>query len=148
MHFVTGGAFNGKSNWVKSYYQQNEDRMYWISAYQNDRLPDTFEGITLDCLVLDGIEQWVLSLLDQEDAAEVRQKWRILLEKWKMWERTHKGKSVTMIGSDITKGIVPVEAKDRQWRDVTGRIFQDTVSMSDRVDLVWYGIHQTIKEGE
>jgi adenosylcobinamide kinase / adenosylcobinamide-phosphate guanylyltransferase len=148
MHFVTGGAFNGKSNWVKHYYQQEENRIYWISAYQNDGLPDTLEGITEDIIVLEGIEQWVRSLLGQEGATDVRKRWRILLEKWRMWERDHKGKSVTIIGSDITKGIVPVSAEEREWRDVTGRIFQDTVSISNRVDIIWYGIHQTMKEGE
>ena len=46
MQFVTGGAFNGKSSWVRAYNQINEDNSSWFSAYRQDILPvslDHFE---------------------------------------------------------------------------------------------------------
>ena len=52
---------------------------------------------------------------------------------------------VILIGTDITKGIVPIEAENRVWRDVTGRVYQDTVSICNRVDLIWYGINKRLK---
>ena len=55
------------------------------------------------------------------------------------------GRMVILIGSDITKGIVPIEAENRVWRDVTGRVYQDTVSICNRVDLIWYGINKRLK---
>ena len=35
----------------------------------------------------------------------------VLLEKWQMWERAKQGRKVILIGSDITKGIVPIEVR-------------------------------------
>ena len=79
------------------------------------------------------------------DAEGVLGKWHALLEKWLMWERAEQGRMVILIGSDITKGIVPSEAENRVWRDVTGRVFQDTASICERVDLIWYGINKRLK---
>lgn len=50
-----------------------------------------------------------------------------------------------LIGSDISKGIVPMAAEDRWWRDTTGWVYQDLVSAAERVDVIWYGISQKLK---
>ena len=42
MYFVTGGAFNGKSKWVKAYHQITSDNCSWFSAYQLDPFPQSF----------------------------------------------------------------------------------------------------------
>ena len=52
---------------------------------------------------------------------------------------------IIVIGTDITKGIVPIEKENRVWRDLTGRVFQDTASICERVDLIWYGISKRLK---
>jgi adenosylcobinamide kinase / adenosylcobinamide-phosphate guanylyltransferase len=148
VHFVTGGAFNGKSAWVKAYNGLNDDNCYWISIYRESSLPKDLEEVECPIVVLEGIELWVKELLTEFDSKTVRDFWGQLLEKWLLWERVSQGRKVILIGSDITKGIVPAEAADREWRDVTGRVFQDTVSLSERVDLIWYGINKTIKRGK
>jgi adenosylcobinamide kinase/adenosylcobinamide-phosphate guanylyltransferase len=145
MHFVTGGAFNGKSNWVRTYNPVITRDAYWFSAYFKDELPEHVDQFREDCIILEGIEQWIKELLQEVDAAKARQKWRLLLEQWQKWETNDKGRTVILIASDITKGIVPTKAEDREWRDVTGRVFQDTVAICDRVDLIWYGINTRIK---
>ena len=145
MHFVTGGAFNGKSDWVKAYIQGNEINCHWISSYRQDECPARLEYLGENVVVLEGIEQWIKGLLTGLNAGEVRKKWRGLLETWLMWERSHQGRSVILIGSDVTKGIVPTEAEDRLWRDVTGWTFQDTTTVCERVDLIWYGINNRLK---
>lgn len=145
MHFVTGGAFNGKSNWVRTYNPVIKRDAYWFSAYFKDELPEHVDQFREDCIILEGIEQWIKELLQEVDAVEARQKWRLLLKQWQKWEKNDKGRTVILIASDITKGIVPTKAKDREWRDVTGRVFQDTAAICDRVDLIWYGINTRIK---
>lgn len=145
MHFVTGGAFNGKSKWVKAYNGINEENSLWITAYRQEDLPDSLESSNKGMVVLEGLELWVKELLNDHDERSVREKWRVLLEKWQLWEKNQPGRKVILIGADITKGIVPATLEERMWRDVTGRIFQDSAAASERVDLIWYGINQKLK---
>ena len=57
-------------------------------------------------------------------------------------------RKLVVIGSDITKGIVPVEKENRLWRDVTGWAYQDLAAQADKIDIIWYGCNQTIKQTE
>ena len=145
MQFVTGGAFNGKSNWVKAYNGINGGSASWISAYRKETLPLSLDSVDKNVVVIEGIEQWIKESLADFEAEVVRGKWQALLEKWQVWERAKQGRVVILIGSDLTKGIVPIEAENRMWRDVTGRVFQDMVSVCDRVDLIWYGLNKRLK---
>lgn len=146
MHFVTGGAFNGKSSWVKSYYHiEAEAEDNWFSGCRGDELPRDLHSAAGFIVVLEGIEQWVKELLMKHDAESVRNIWRQSLETWIRWEREKQGRVVCLIGSDITKGIVPASIEEREWRDTAGRVFQDTAAVCERVDLVWYGIGQRLK---
>ncbi len=145
MQFVTGGAFNGKSDWVRAYNQMNGGSTSWISAYHQSLLPLSLDHLDENVVVIEGIEQWIKELLIEFEAEAVREKWQALLEKWQIWENADQGRMVILIGSDITKGIVPIESENRVWRDVTGRVYQDTVSICNRVDLIWYGINKRLK---
>ena len=145
MQFVTGGAFNGKSSWVRAYHQINRESASWISAYRKAPLPLSLDHVDENVVVIEGIEQWVKELLTEFEAEVVQEKWQALMEKWQDWERAKLGRLVILIGSDLTKGIVPIEAEHRVWRDVTGRIFQYTVSVCEYVELIWYGINKRLK---
>lgn len=142
MHFITGGAYNGKSKWAKQFYGLNNECL-WLSGYQNDQLDlGDFQG---DIVVLQGLDAWIGQDVDSMDAGSIRKKWKGILENWRIWEKEKDGRTCIVIGSDITKGIVPMEAQNRQWRDACGWVFQDVVSISMRVDIIWYGINQQIK---
>lgn len=136
MHFVTGGAFNGKSAWVKSHYQN--EQMEWISAYEAETIP---ERLNAEFVVLEGVELWIKTLIDDQ----FREIWRKQLDGWKTWEQENEVRQLILIGTDITKGIVPVDARDREWRDAVGWAFQDVAACADRVDLVWYGLNKRLK---
>ncbi|MFB6467366.1 bifunctional adenosylcobinamide kinase/adenosylcobinamide-phosphate guanylyltransferase [Cytobacillus sp. Hz8] len=143
MHFVTGGSFNGKKSWVKNKYQNQS--CYWLNFYKKDpfSLPD--ENNQASVLVLEGVEAWIKSLIEQYNEQECRQRWRKILEKLQIWKEGSPDRQVVFIGADISKGIVPMDKKDRLWRDVTGWCYQDLAAKADRIDLIWYGINQTIK---
>ncbi len=144
MHFVTGGAFNGKSNWVKDFYQLEDTPHLWLSAYRGAELPAGIgEWEKKDVVVLEGIELWLKSMSGR--SLDVREQWQTFLQAWKSWERGAEGRMLILIGSDITKGIVPIDAEERKWRDAAGWAFQDTAAAADQVDLVWYGIRQKLK---
>lgn len=143
MHFVTGGSFNGKKSWVKEFYHNRE--FYWLSSYNGGLPPGELSVIKAGVLVFEGIEGWIKELTHQYNAEECRKRWEEQLVACRKWEESSPNREVVFIGVDITKGIVPIDKKERIWRDVTGWCYQDLAKSADRVDLVWYGINQRIK---
>ncbi|EKN65721.1 hypothetical protein BABA_19051 [Neobacillus bataviensis LMG 21833] len=144
MHFITGGAFNGKRAWVKrNFYVERQEQ--WLSAYNCFPLPFELPENNHAEVVLEGIELWLKELTKQYEVDRCREIWNRCLDTWISWEKAEAGRKLIVIGTDITKGIVPVEKENRVWRDVTGWAYQDLAAKSDKVDVVWYGINQTIK---
>ncbi|MEH7355663.1 bifunctional adenosylcobinamide kinase/adenosylcobinamide-phosphate guanylyltransferase [Neobacillus drentensis] len=144
MHFITGGAFNGKRAWVKKLYRVNRHD-YWLSAYDNCPLPINFKDIDQDVIILEGVELWLKDLTKKYDSKQSRIIWNSCLENWLTWEKARVNRKLIVIGTDITKGIVPLEKENRVWRDVTGWAYQDIAAKSEKVDVIWYGLNQNIK---
>jgi adenosyl cobinamide kinase/adenosyl cobinamide phosphate guanylyltransferase len=130
---------------VKNRHPQSE----WHSAYEGDRLvPDSFT-LQSRVLVLEGLEEWIKQCISDRKPEEFRSNWRNILREWQQWEQMDSGRHVIFIGTDITKGIVPMEKENRIWRDMTGWVYQDLAACCERVDVIWYGLNQTIKgDGE
>ncbi len=135
MHFVTGGAFNGKRKWVITRYPDGK----WVSAYKGEALVEDLNALHAATVVLEGLEAWVKEL------SFSREKWRSIISGWRKWEQQAPARQVIVIGTDISKGIVPIEKENRSWRDQTGWVYQDMVVACERVDMIWYGINQRIK---
>jgi adenosylcobinamide kinase/adenosylcobinamide-phosphate guanylyltransferase len=147
LHFVTGGAFNGKRAWVKKMYMVHDaDR--WVSAYEHSPLPEDVKDMDQDLLVLEGIEMWVKNVLQTYDPNRCQETFKNCLENWLTWEEVKQNRKLVVIGTDINKGIVPLEKENRFWRDITGWVYQDLAAKADRVDVIWYGMNQTIKGGD
>lgn len=146
LHFVMGGACNGKAEWVRIHYDECQyPRESWIKAYECSYYDSISEDSTDSLVVIEGIEYWIRELSLQYESDAVRRIWKEALLKWDRWEKEGWRRKVVIIGSDITRGIVPVEKLDRKWRDDAGWAFQDTVQLCDRVDHIWYGMGQRIK---
>ncbi|MGD6902887.1 bifunctional adenosylcobinamide kinase/adenosylcobinamide-phosphate guanylyltransferase [Bacillus infantis] len=142
MHFIIGGSFNGKAAWVTRQY--TEEKASWHSAYKGERLPEAADAAT-DCVILEGIEQWIREDIKRMDKDPARALWKERLDDWLRWEAGVQERKLVLIGTDITKGIVPMEKEDRDWRDASGWIFQDAAAAAERVDLIWYGISRKLK---
>lgn len=145
MHFITGGAFNGKRVWVIKHYEA-EGKIFWLSAYKGEPIPQEINDNGNDIVILEGIEIWIKKLIDQNDAIETLKVWNQWLEDWMQWEAAKKNRKLVVIGTDISKGIVPMERENRLWRDTTGWVYQKIASKAEKVDIIWYGLNQTIKE--
>lgn len=144
MHFVTGGYFNGKRNWVKENYTADQ----WISAYNNAALIEDDSLFSGSTVVLEGLEQWTKNLSEKMVLDEARVYLSLIFDRWLQWEKEDACRRLIIIGTDISKGIVPMEKADRNWRDLTGWVYQDLVTRCSRVDIIWYGLPQTIKGGD
>ncbi|WP_100330352.1 bifunctional adenosylcobinamide kinase/adenosylcobinamide-phosphate guanylyltransferase [Bacillus xiapuensis] len=142
MHLITGGAFNGKKKWVIAAYQLDAIPHLWHSFYKEGKLPEWTE----DTVILEGMERYVRRLLDGEDTPDaVRSCWKAELESWVAWESQRSERRLILIGTDITKGIVPANAFDRKWRDAAGWCFQEAAAQAERVISIWYGLPQRLK---
>lgn len=145
MHFVTGGAFNGKAKWVREYYQLANTPYCWISGYKSESLPETVDDVQKPIIILEGIEMWLKELAGRYAIAEAREHWKSLLAGWLIWEANEQQRKIILIGNDLNKGIVPIHAEERKWRDLTGWAYQDAVKACEHADIIWYGIRQCLK---
>lgn len=141
MHVVIGGAYHGKSAWVKEFYHLDNSAT-WISAYDHHPCPDDITSPS-NIVILEGVEEWIRQAL-KEDTFD-RHDGRRLMNRWLTWEQENNERQLIVIGADISKGIVPIEREHREWRDVTGWFYQDLVLHCKRFDMIWYGIHKRLK---
>jgi adenosyl cobinamide kinase/adenosyl cobinamide phosphate guanylyltransferase len=147
MHFITGGAYNGKRNWVKHAYHLTAMEHAWFSAYKNDAsflFDPKCEYPSI--VVLEGMEKWIRQQLSvKSDPDQLQAVFQETLNNWIHWENRVADRRLIIIGTDITKGIVPAEQKDRVHRDVTGRLYQYLAGKSSRMYIIWYGISENVK---
>jgi adenosyl cobinamide kinase/adenosyl cobinamide phosphate guanylyltransferase len=145
MHVITGGAYNGKADWVKQTYELNKTSHTWISAYEKDPCPFDLTNYDTPFIVLEGVEQWILQMIEEKDSNFTRDDGRILIKGWRSWEERDPVHQLIVIGTDISKGIVPIKQVHRMWRDITGWFYQDLVKECELFDVVWYGINNQLK---
>lgn len=143
MHFVTGGIYNGKAKWVREQFQVT-DKTIWLSAYRDHDLPENMDPHSKR-IILEGIELWIKQDTQQLNAADIRASWKLRINGFLNWEKENEDRHLIIIGNDLSKGIVPIEASDRTWRDACGWVYQDLAERADRVELIWYGINQQLK---
>ncbi|HLR72156.1 MAG TPA: bifunctional adenosylcobinamide kinase/adenosylcobinamide-phosphate guanylyltransferase [Pseudogracilibacillus sp.] len=149
MHFVTGGAYNGKKKWVNRLYNNNKaDDIRWIEAGKKNIWPDLNKTIK-NILVLNNFEQWIWTWLQEfPDMESIRDFGYEKILELVTWEKKSKMHQVVVIGNDMSKGVVPMDKKLRDWRDVTGWIYQDIINLANEVDLIWYGVSTKLKGRE
>lgn len=142
MHFVTGGAFNGKAKWVKKTYGVTREDAAWFSGYESEDFHIDFSTHSL--IVIEGLENFVRQVI-RENHSDPRERLEKHLKTWVAWEKEANGCQLVLIGTDIGKGIVPMNKEDRMWRDYTGWFYQDITMMADQVDIIWYGLSHQLK---
>ncbi|TRM12093.1 hypothetical protein FH966_10590 [Lentibacillus cibarius] len=147
MHFITGGAFNGKRKWVKRNYAM--DQCVWLTAYEADSLTMPPNADIPSVVVLEGLEEEIHTRINPVLSPDtIRQDVMNQIDPWLAWEAADSHRRLVIIGTDISKGIVPMGKRDRLWRDVTGWVYQDLVERAERADVIWYGMEQTIKRND
>src|SRR5690625_3789051 len=138
MHLVIGGAYNGKANWVKEQYGFKDNQLItWISFYNGDFLKTNLSTYKTNYIVLQGLEKLVLYYMHHYELKDVEDCLTHLIHHTFLpFVKDGREHRLILIGTDITKGIVPVESTMRNWRDITGRFYQELVTYSNQVDLV------------
>lgn len=139
MHFVIGGAYNGKRKWVESQLNQ--------VSYQELSEPGEKIDSGANTILFIELENWILKQFGR-DSDEVVLVWKQEVDRLIEWENGHPARHVVIIGTDQSKGIVPVEKEQRFTRDVLGWCHQYSALKAERVTRVWYGVAEELKTKE
>nr|WP_285228742.1 bifunctional adenosylcobinamide kinase/adenosylcobinamide-phosphate guanylyltransferase [Planococcus sp. ISL-109] len=87
--------------------------------------------------IIAGVEQWIRKQLEERQSEQA-----ILAAVQQLVDSP--GERIWIL-TDISRGIVPLDPLERQWRDVTGRTYQYLFKQARHITRIWYGIPQTIK---
>src|SRR5690625_5175525 len=146
MHFITGGAFNGKKTWVKNHYKLETLEYLWLSAYKNDSLVKTADSKHPPIVILEGMEKWISNnVTSNKTTASILIELQDRLNSWIKWEKQSEQHRLLIIGTDISKEIVPTEQQDRHWQVIHRWMYQYKPNQSSHMDVIWYRINQRIK---
>ena len=126
MIFVTGGCFQGKQQWVLQNCQVQPFRVAdgavcSMEAIKSAGVLDHFHLL---------VRRWMQSGKIPADETE-----KILSD----------NPDIVIITDEIGNGIVPLDVKEREWREVHGRICCQLAGRADAVFRVIAGIGQKIK---
>ena len=145
MHFITGGSFHGKKSWTVNYAKEHgliEGKVLRLFDEKEMNIVNDEKDFFY---MIEGLEWMIKNRLQEETLEQTINYIEKQVEALLQWEREEKNRFVFIIGSDITKGIVPIDKEDRLWRDGTGLIFQRIAATADRVDVIWYGLNERLK---
>ncbi|WP_158735292.1 bifunctional adenosylcobinamide kinase/adenosylcobinamide-phosphate guanylyltransferase [Alteribacillus sp. YIM 98480] len=145
MYFITGGAFNGKKRWVltKYSYDVNDDCKWYHCYTEKNKYIMTLPYSKESTLVIEGIEKSLEEYLKNGHGTAKDFYDRYLL-KLLTWEQQDEKRKLIIIGTDMTKGIVPIDKDVRHFRDELGRLYQKLVQMADDTIIVWFGLGQSL----
>lgn len=129
MVLITGGAWQGKTDFAKKFLLEKEDRRLKIvdgsqAAEEDWRQVDLFTDFHL----------WVARLLRED--RDVYEAVNRMMEE---------NPSITVTVNELGCGIVPVDAFDRKWRETTGRVCCLLAQKSTEVYRVTCGVATKIK---
>jgi len=163
MIFILGGKYQGKTAYARHAYGQTkvvfdfarqavaaQDSVPHESETENNLSMKVHEQeiignrkqIDYECMlqsaeIITNLQEGVRQLIDQGICPQTFFR-----------NNMDKLKDKVIIGTEIGCGIVPVEEKDRYWRDETGRVYQLLAEHAEKVERVWAGIPMTIKNNQ
>lgn len=124
MHVFIGGAYNGKTDYVRRWIG-DQDACFCTMETTATAKPG-------ERLVVTDLHDWLL----RTDLTEVQASQAV---------RDISGPDTIFILTEIGRGIVPMEAGQRELRDRCGRLYQQLFAEATTITRIWYGIPHTIK---
>lgn len=124
MILVIGGAYQGKRDFAKKTFGIPEEQVYTCSGREIDfskRCIDRLEEFTYACV---------------EAGIEPKTYFQAHREQWR---------DSVLICQDISCGVVPVDAVQREWRQATGRLCQYLAGEAQQVSRIFCGLEQRLK---
>lgn len=127
MHVYIGGAYNGKTKYVRRWIGDQPACFCTMETAANAKSGER--------LVISNVHDWLKNTeLTEQQANEALQ------------AVSHQ--DTIFILTEIGRGVVPLEAEQRELRDRCGRVYQQLCKEASDVTRIWYGIPQSIKRRE
>ena len=131
MELYVGGIGQGKLDYVRKKY--SEALVYDEDSYEKLYLLDETEQV----VIWNHFHKMVRAELDKGKTPE-----QILSEVTRVADKIA---GIVIISDEIGNGIVPMEKKERIYREETGRILIEIAERAERVERIICGISQRIK---
>ena len=127
MTLIFGGAYQGKLAYAQSQYAVKDADIY----HCNDETAADLPG---DKKIINNIDQWILAQIKAEADIPTA-----------ITHFINANPTAIVICTDISCGIVPMDATMRKWRDQVGRAMAQLSAASDQVVRMFCGIPTKIK---
>ena len=127
---VIGGACQGKTAWVEKKFPEYQQVSVDVLLQEN-KLGHMRENIQIHSFHL-LMKQWL------SQGREYKEQVALLM----------KNPSWLIVSDEIGNGIVPIDKKEREWREETGRMLCELAKEADEVYRIYCGIPTKIKGRE
>ena len=124
MDLIIGGAYQGKLDYARTAFALRENEIFTCSGTKVDfskRCLNALEEFT-----------WACAEAGTDPVEDFRANW----EKWK---------DSILICRDLFCGVVPMDPRERQWRQDTGRLCQYLAGEAEQVSRIFCGLEQRLK---
>lgn len=128
MILVFGGAYQGKLEYALKKFNLNESDVY--RCVRNDQNPDFSKPIVY------GLEEFVYNCCVNNLEASA-----VLASKFKDISSA----PTIFVASDVSQGLVPMDATDRAFREMMGRTMLMLAREADEVHRIFCGLGQRLK---
>lgn len=127
MILIIGGYYQGKLEFALDKFNKNEKDVEFCKMEKKE--------IDWEKDIIYRFEEWIKGEVARDgDFYEIASK----IEKINLCDKI-------IISTDISQGVVPMDRKDRLFRDYTGKIITEFAKKADEVYRVFCGIPQRIK---
>jgi adenosyl cobinamide kinase/adenosyl cobinamide phosphate guanylyltransferase len=123
---VIGGAYQGKLDFALAHYGLHRGDVYTCK--------DTTITLNVKKPVIYGFEKWVLAI--------IRAEFNVQAELDKLMSKLA---DKIIIATDISAGVVPLDAETRAWREEAGRATVKLAQRADEVYRLFVGIPTKLK---
>lgn len=126
MKLITGGVYQGKLEYALKTYSFTEKDVFTCSNTDIDYSKP----------VIYGLERFTYELVRQNGGVEPLDYFRARKGEWE---------NSILIAADISCGVVPIDAVEREWREAHGRLLNYLSAEADTVIRMFMGIAEILK---
>ena len=127
MRLIIGGYAQGKLNYALQKYHVDSRNVF------DGSIPDRAEVIN-DTVIIDHLNTYIRQSMTDGKSPETE-----------IFDFIDKYPDCVIISDEVGNGIVPIDAFERDYREITGRIQIELAKMAEEVERVICGIGQKIK---